>query len=56
MPTDLTVAIARKAKAKHDSEAEIMIACVWLTLYFVMLVGSLAEPAFARALELAGLY
>jgi len=56
MPTDLTVVMARKAKAKRDSEADVAVASVWLVLYLVMLVGTLTDSVLARAVEFAALY
>jgi hypothetical protein len=54
MTTDFTMAL--KAEAKHDSADDLVIASVWLVLYLVMLVGTLSEPALARAVESAALY
>ena len=57
MPTDLTMVMARKNEANRDNERDVVVvASVWLVLYLLMLVGTLTEPFFARAIELAALY
>ena len=57
MPTDLTMVMARKNEANRDNERDVVVvASVWLVLYLLMLVGTLTEPVFARAIELAALY
>jgi hypothetical protein len=56
MPTDLSVVMARKAKAKRDQERGIALTSLWLILYGLVLAGSLTEPVFARVAEYAALY
>lgn len=56
MPTDLTMAMARKAEAKRDSDADVTIASIWLALYLIMFVGMIADSFFARTPQFATLY
>lgn len=56
MSTDVAVVIIRETKAKHDSEVDTTVASVWLVFYLIMIVGTLAGPGFARAINFATLY
>jgi hypothetical protein len=54
MPTDLPAVCARKRKARSQTQTDITIVSVWFIILLVNLVLLLADPSFAKALELMG--
>jgi len=56
MPTDLAIPIARRVQEQRDSEAAVLVGCLWLVFYLLMLIAGLSHPSLAQAIEFAARY